>query len=259
MTLPGYFCEGEGPAVLLLHCSLSSKGQWRGLSSLLARDFRVVAVDLYGYGDTPMPEEPEGFTLLDEVELVRALLEGILPEQSFHVVGHSYGAATALSFARCHPARVRALTLFEPVSFHLLEQGDPALEPVLGMMRELEGFLGAGLTREAAGTFVDYWSGAGAFARYPARMQDDFARRSGKLLLDFKALTGTPFTLEDYRQLKLPVTLMAGRGSRIPSLRVTERLSQTLPESRLVWLETGHMGPVTDPALVNPVILQSVV
>jgi len=255
---PAYFSTGAGSAVVLLHCTLSSKNQWRGLSSLLAGEHRVIAVDLYGYGETPMPEKSGEFTLWDEAELVASALERLLaPGESCHLVGHSYGGAVALCFAQRHPERISTLTVFEPVAFHLLHRDDPGLAPVLAMMAELARLLAAGLRAEAAATFLDYWSGPGSFAHYPARVQQDFARRTPKLALDFQALTGTPLTLDDYRGLALPVTVIAGRSSRLPALRVAEELCGALPDCRLRWVETGHMGPVTHPELLNPIIRES--
>ena len=241
--------------MVLLHCTLSSKNQWRALTGLLAGEHRVIAVDLYGYGDTPMPENGEGFTLLDEVELVRSLLERILaPDEPYHLVGHSYGGAVALRLCHRCPGRVRTVTVFEPVAFHLLNRGDPGLGPVAAMMEEIDGLLAAGLRAEAAATFIDYWSGPGSFANYPARVQRDFARRTDKLPLDFRALTGTPPTLEDYRELALPVTLIVGRCSRLPTLRVAQELIRVLPDCRPVWVDAGHMGPLTHAELINPII-----
>lgn len=256
--LPAHYCTGTGPAVVLLHCTLSSKNQWRALSGMLEKDYRVIAVDLYGYGETAMPEKKEGFTLLDEVELVQSLLDTILlPNHPFHLVGHSYGGAVALRFCHRYPERIKTLTVFEPVAFHLLSPEDPGLEPVHAMMRELGRLLAADLRAEAAAAFLDYWGGPGSFAGFPARVRTDFARRTAKLALDFQALTGTPLTLNDYRQLRLPVTLIAGRSSKLPALRVTEELSRVLPDCKLHLLPTGHMGPVTHPELVNPIIRES--
>ena len=256
--LPAYFSAGSGPAVVLLHSTLSSKNQWKALSALLENEFRVIALDLYGYGDTPMPKKRTGYTLLDEAELVRSLLDSILPPgEPVHLVGHSYGGAVALRFCHDFPDRVRTLTVFEPVSFHLLDREDPALESVVTMQRELDRLIGAGSPDQAAATFLDYWNGAGSFAHFPHRMQKDFASRTAKLALDFSALTRTPLTLDDCRELRLPVTVIVGRSSRIPALRVAQRLSETLPNCTLRWVETGHMGPVTDPELVNPVIVSS--
>ena len=257
-SLPAYFSTGAGSAVVLLHCTLSSKNQWRALAGMIEGEHRAIAVDLYGYGETPMPEKREGFTLLDEVELVQALLDRILaPAESCHLVGHSYGGAVALRFCHRYPERVKTLTVFEPVAFHLLNRADPGLQPVLAMMSELELLLSQGERAEAAATFLDYWSGPGSFAKFPARVQHDFARRTGKLALDFQALTGTPLTLDDYRELALPVTLIAGRASRTPALRVAQELCRTLPDCRPHWVDTGHMGPVTHPELVNPIIRES--
>ena len=256
--LPAYYRTGTGSAVVLLHCTLSSKNQWRALSGMLESEHRVIAVDLYGYGETPMPAKRENFTLLDEVELVQSLLDRILPPgEPFHLVGHSYGGAVALRFSHRCPERVKTLTVFEPVAFHLLQRTDPGFEPVHAMMLELGRLLAAGQRAEAAATFLDYWSGPGSFANYPPRIQQDFARRTEKLALDFQALTGTPLTLKDYRELPVPVTLIAGRASRLPALRVAQELSRVLPDCRLHWVETGHMGPVTHPELVNPIIQAS--
>jgi len=255
---PGYFSVGEGPPVVLLHCTLSSKNQWRALSSMLDSSYRVIGVDLYGYGGTPMPDKRDGFTLLDEARLVQSLLDSILPpDQPFHLVGHSYGGAVALALSLYVPGRVRTLTVFEPVAFHLLDPEDPGLRPVIEMTRELARLMSASLRFEAAATFLDYWSGPGSFAKFPPRVQKDFALRTEKLELDFQALTQTKITLCDYRNLTLPITVIAGRSSRLPALRVAQELFENLPGCPLLWVDTGHMGPVTHPELVNPIILAS--
>jgi len=255
---PAYFSVGEGPALVLLHCSLSSKSQWRALAGMLRDRYRVIAPDLYGYGDTPLPAEREKFTLLKEADLLQGLLDELLqPDEPFHLVGHSYGGAVALSLAHRLPERVKTLTVFEPVAFHLLDSNDPGLEPVRALMRELTLLLTAKRYPEAAATFLDYWSGPGSFASFPPRLQQDFADRTEKLMLDFSALTRTQLTLDDYRRLKMPVTVIAGRSSKAPALLVAQQLSHGLPHSRLLWVESGHMGPVTDPEQVNPLIAAS--
>jgi pimeloyl-ACP methyl ester carboxylesterase len=257
-ALPSYFSVGDGPAVVLLHCTMSSKNQWRALAAELESRYRVVALDLYGYGDTPMPANTADFTLLDEADLVAALLDQILPpEEAVHLVGHSYGGAVALHFCHSFPSRVRSLTAFEPVAFHLLSGDDPALAGVREMMAQLNALMEAGLPGEAVRVFLDFWSGPGTFASYPPRLQKDFTARAEKLLLDFRALTHTAVTAEDYRNLPLPVTLLAGRSSKAPALRVSEVLAEILPNCSRVWVDTGHMGPLTDPDAVNVIIKEA--
>jgi len=257
-SLPAYYSVGSGTAVVLLHCTLSSKNQWRALSGMLEKHYRVIAVDLYGYGDTGMPEPAGDYTLWNEAELVDRLLSRLLaPGEAFHLVGHSYGGAVALRFAYQFPNRVRTLTVFEPVAFHLLEPDDPGATPVREMMTELARLLQHGERARAAATFLDYWSTPGSFANFPPRVQQDFARRTDKLALDFLALTRTPLTLEDYSRLAMPVTVLAGTQSPLPAQRVARELARRLPTCRLKFVETGHMGPVSHPDLVNPLIAAS--
>ncbi len=45
-----YDDRGDGPAVLLLHAGIADRRMWAPLAELLARQFRVVAYDLRGYG-----------------------------------------------------------------------------------------------------------------------------------------------------------------------------------------------------------------
>jgi pimeloyl-ACP methyl ester carboxylesterase len=256
--LPAYFTAGTGSAVVLLHCTLSSKNQWRPLCALLEPQHQVIALDLYGYGDTPMPEKREGYTLWDEAELVLALLDHLLPAGArVQLVGHSFGGAVALCFSHRYPDRVKSLTVFEPVAFHLLPQGDPGFASVLEMQETLSRLIAAGQGAQAAATFLDFWSGAGSFANFPPRVQQDFARRTPKLALDFQAITATPLTLEDYGRLALPVSVIAGTQSPEPGLRVARELGRILPPGSLTWVPTSHMGPVSHPGLVNPVILDA--
>jgi len=93
------YCEqGSGEPVLLLHSSGSSGAQWRALIDRLSPRFRVIAPDLYGCGRTAPWPGGGAFQLAHEAEIACALL-GRIGEPA-HIVGHSYGGATALHLAR---------------------------------------------------------------------------------------------------------------------------------------------------------------
>jgi pimeloyl-ACP methyl ester carboxylesterase len=47
-----YFAAGIGDPVVLLHCTAGSGRQWANVAEALRSDFRVIAPDLCGYGDT---------------------------------------------------------------------------------------------------------------------------------------------------------------------------------------------------------------
>jgi pimeloyl-ACP methyl ester carboxylesterase len=104
--------------VVLLHSSMSSKSQWRGLVDTMRCASRVIAPDLLGYGAAPMPDTAAGFGLHTEVRRLQALLQERVPSGPLHLVGHSYGGAVALRLALALGTRVRGLTLYEPTAFH---------------------------------------------------------------------------------------------------------------------------------------------
>ena len=88
---------GDGPAVLLLHGAGGSTHSYRDILPDLARDVRVVAVDLPGHGFTQLGARQRS-GLLPMAEDLAALCaqEGVTPAL---IVGHSAGGAVALRLA----------------------------------------------------------------------------------------------------------------------------------------------------------------
>jgi pimeloyl-ACP methyl ester carboxylesterase len=252
---PNVISMGGGTPVVMLHSALSSKLQWYRLMRRMSKDYLTIALDLYGYGQSPFPENKENFTLSDEVSLVESLLEDLTaPDEPIHLVGHSHGGAVALRFTYKSPKRIRSLTLFEPVAFHLLPDVDDALPHVCLMAELIHLKVSEGKPEEAAKHFIDHWSGPGTFDSYPKEFRDILREMIKKLPLDFHALMEEPLTLDDYRDITVPVYLMAGRQSPPESRRVAELLAQYLPDCRFDWINGGHMAPMEQADEVNAII-----
>lgn len=102
-----YAEQGTGPALVLLHQTPRSLDEFRELIPLLAGEFRVIAMDMVGFGASaalPAPQTIEqyargAFALLDALGIERAA-----------VLGHHTGAAVALEMAASGD-RVRAALL----------------------------------------------------------------------------------------------------------------------------------------------------
>jgi pimeloyl-ACP methyl ester carboxylesterase len=100
-------CDGGGPLVVLLHGFPEFWWSWRHQLAALAEDgYRVVAVDLRGYGESDKP--PRGYDLWtlagDIAGLVRAL-----GEPRAHLVGHDWGGLIAWTVTALHPRLVLSL------------------------------------------------------------------------------------------------------------------------------------------------------
>jgi pimeloyl-ACP methyl ester carboxylesterase len=107
-----YFVQGKGEAVVLIHGWLSSAGiNWSlpGITGMLAKDYKVIALDVRGHGlsDKPAKEEAYGPELVEDI--VRLLDH--LKIKKAHIVGYSMGGIIAGNFLAKHPDRVLSGTL----------------------------------------------------------------------------------------------------------------------------------------------------
>src|SRR5689334_11612486 len=115
--------SGSGPAVLCLHCSASTSGQWRPLMERLADRYRVIAPDLYGCGKSPAWPGERPMWIEDEIAFLAPAFERA--DKRFHLVGHSFGGAVALKAALGLKPRLASLVLYEPVLFAVLLRAEP--------------------------------------------------------------------------------------------------------------------------------------
>jgi pimeloyl-ACP methyl ester carboxylesterase len=99
---------GTGFPVLLLHQTPRSWDEYRDVLPLLGRDFRAIAMDTLGFGDSDSPAGDPSIELWAEGAF--ALLDA-LEEPRAAIVGHHTGAAIAVEMAASAPARVSALVL----------------------------------------------------------------------------------------------------------------------------------------------------
>ena len=103
-----YAEQGQGPVVLLLHQTPRSWDEFRELIPLLTSNFRVLAMDMVGFGASaslPAPQTIEAFAqsaweLLDALGIDRATM-----------LGHHTGAAVALEMAAGDSGRLDAVVL----------------------------------------------------------------------------------------------------------------------------------------------------
>lgn len=251
----GFHIEGRGRPVVLLHSSMGSKGQWRLLVERMRRSHRLIAIDLHGYGASPMPAGSQPFTLQHEVQLIESVLRvALLPGETFHLVGHSYGAAVALQLARWKPHRLQSLALYEPVAYHLLPPGQRGRVELEAVRDELQRCVDRGEALLGAQRFIDYWSGAGSFAQLPRGVQMNLAGLVPKTLLDFAALSREKSGIDAYRCISAPVCLFSGTTGPRPPRDVLDVLASALPQARRHRVDAGHMAPVTHSWLINPVL-----
>lgn len=239
--------EGAGPALILVHGSLSNARQWRALSEHLRARHRVIALDLYA-GDGMQA------SFENDCALVAALLERAGGGAT--LAGHSYGGVVAAAAALRARASLSNLILIEPSCFHLLRQEKAAEFAEIAAVRERQQALAqTGEMAASARYFIGYWMGEGAFDAMPERRQVAVAAAVPRVAQEWRG-TWDDFTrLADYRALKLRTLLVQARDTRAPSARLVAMLRAAMSDADVAEIERGgHMSPITNPEPVNAAI-----
>jgi pimeloyl-ACP methyl ester carboxylesterase len=252
----GLFVEdaGAGEPVLLLHSSGLSGRQWRRFApEIVKRGLCAVTPDLTGHGRSEPWPEPKPFSFKTDVERVVALLGSL---GAAHVVGHSYGGLLALHAAAVQPEAVRSLILYEPVTFGVLDAVKDA-----DARATLKGVpMDWGVTGEDhevwLRSFVEYWSGKGAWAALREEARTEF-RRIGWVVREGVRTLGEDTTpASTFARVNAPTHLFTGEQSTIAGQRVVQRLGEAMQGARVTIIpEVGHMGPVTNGDVVHPLLL----
>jgi len=247
--------------VIALHCSGAGAGQWRALGEALDARHGLVTPEHYGCDSVGPWTGAHAFTLADEAARTIEVIDR--SDCKVHLVGHSYGGAVALRAAIERPSRIASLSLYEPTAFHLLktmsERGMPALSEIRAVAaRAAQGVI-TGDYRGAAVSFVDYWSGPGAWAALRPAVQAAVTRWMPKAPLDFRALIDEPTRASRYAGLRIPTLILRGERAPAPTQLIAETLRVAMPDARLeVVTGAGHMGPLTHSKDVNAAIVQHI-
>jgi 2-hydroxymuconate-semialdehyde hydrolase len=132
-----YHDVGSGAPVLLIHGSgpgVSAWANWRLVMPELARQARVIAPDMVGFGFTDRPADVR-YDMDNWVGQAIGLLDALGIEQT-DLVGNSFGGSLALALAIRAPRRVRRLVLMGSVGVPF--QITPGLDAVWGYTPSIE-------------------------------------------------------------------------------------------------------------------------
>lgn len=123
---------GSGPAVVLIHGLAGSAINWMSVGPEIAKTHRAVALDLAGFGQTPLGDRSA--TVAANATLVHEFIRNVVGEPAI-VIGNSMGGHIAILEAADHPDWVNAMVLVDPAipGIHVTRP-EPAM---LGLMAAL--------------------------------------------------------------------------------------------------------------------------
>ncbi len=242
-----YRDQGSGPVLLLLHGFGSSLHTWDDWAAELGGDFRLVRLDLPGFGLTG-PFARRDYRAERYVELLDAFLEELGVDRC-SIAGNSMGGFFAWRYALRHPARVDRLVLIDASGYPDMPGGSTVSIARVPVLKDLmttftPRFLFARALREA---YAD-----------DSRIQPELIDRHFRLalragnrqaLVDRLAAAGEDLLSERIPEIRQPALVMWGEGDLWIPVRFGHRFHADLPRSELViYPGVGHVPMEEAPA-----------
>jgi pimeloyl-ACP methyl ester carboxylesterase len=254
-----YLDHGSGPAVVLLHGMAASWQWWLENIPALARQHRVIAVDLPGFGRSePLPAPAEMATHARTVlDLLTQLGIG-----SATVSGHSMGGLVAIEMFVADPRRVRSLILVDSGGVPMSER---RLAVILVGLRIGAGILRRRAIRRALATKPWFRRLAlRAALRDPGAMSPELAAKTmpvfgGPGSVNAVAAAGRAVNVTVPESITCPVLLVWGEHDVIVPPWCAHQMHDKLPDSELaVFAGAGHSPMIEFPEQFNDLALRFV-
>jgi pimeloyl-ACP methyl ester carboxylesterase len=249
--------EGDGQPVLLIHSSVSANRQWRALTEVLKDRYRVLALNLFGDGETTPWSGRAPQSLYAQAQLAVALCENL--RAPLHLVGHSFGGSVALKAAGLLGSRVASLILLEPNPFYLLRQNGctEAFLEARHLRDHVKCYGALGDWPKVAERFADYWLGDGSWSAMPEKRRAAFAESLPPNFHEWDAVMDEATPIEGWKNLEARTLVVSDAATRLPIREIVALFATTCPHWTFHTIpEGGHMAPLTRPDLINPVVRQ---
>lgn len=253
-----YLDVGSGTPLLLVHGLGHSAVSWHRNLDALSSKFRVLALDLPGYGLSACPPDaaydPPFFA-----SIVTSFLRQIGVD-NVNAVGCSAGGLAVLLAALENPDLFRRIVLVDSVGF------TPAPGNLWG--DALLNTIGLWLSLPRARPLIKFWYGVGFYDAaaideetvseiYGRRVHSASMRASRRALTEFFKFSRNLQPLHDrLPQLKTPVLVIWGKNDRMFPVKDTQVAKRLMPATRIEWLDRcGHCPQLEQPAAFNSLVL----
>lgn len=243
---------GSGPPLVLIHGNFGSWLHWIKNIDALSEKFRVIAVDIPGFGDSSLPTEP--YTINSIGKIIADGLIQIVGDEKITLVGFSFGTYISAETAEVLGARVRKLILVSPAR-SLTGVNRPTMEPLVkwrGLMTKAE--------RDAAhrrNLEIMMIGDSSRIDELAIAIQGMNAERSRLRAL---AVRADAFTQSNMPHLDCPVCFIWADRDGLIGPHMHDRpqwVHRFRPESRYIIIpDAGHWVPYEQPDAFNRAIIE---
>ncbi len=244
-----HFGDDKNPAVFLIHGYLESKEIWDGFAERLTENYRIIAPDLPGHGQSDLYDTVHRMDDLAEAIVVVARHLGI---SKFHLAGHSMGGYVTLAFREAHPEMLYSYTLFHSTCFADSE------EKKVSRGREIE------LVKQGKKQLIVNINIPKSFANdNHKRLSADIERAmhiaaltpGNGIIALLNGMMERPDRCRLLKENQIPLLIIGGKKDNYIPFSKLEELQVMGSDVKLVPLEnSGHMGFIEEPAKAAAVL-----
>lgn len=250
-----YTDEGKGIPVLLIHGFGGSFRKFQKINDSLKTEYRVLRVDLPGYGLSDQPPVNEH---TDFIELYKSFLSEFVQHlqlDSVYVVGSSMGGMMAWGMAEQNPELVKKLVLLDPAGYDL----EKVAKGVAGFLTSATGKL---LFKKGMPLQMSRNGEKKSFANPDKASEADIVannelwNREGNIQAAFAMVSSGQFPDSNLiKNVQSPTLIVWGKQDKVIPLEHAEKFHRDIANSRLVLYDScGHVPMLEVPELLAPEI-----
>jgi pimeloyl-ACP methyl ester carboxylesterase len=257
-----YIDIGKGDPVVFIHGTVGDYRTWEAQMDTFAKNHRVIAYSRrFAYPNKQVINDSADIAVISHAKDLSEFLK-VLNLGQVHLVGHSFGAFTALLTTIDHPEMVRSLTLGEPPAFSLLQNvpgGDTILNNFIAkaFVPAAEAFKNNNDEKGVA-AFVGAVIGDSLFfSKSPQQRRDIMMTNTTELKgFLFTKNVFPPVACDDLKKIKVPVLLLTGDKSPLFFTSISDELDRCLGNKEIATLPNASHGlEYENPGEFNKIVL----
>jgi pimeloyl-ACP methyl ester carboxylesterase len=241
-----YYDRGSGTPLVLVHGMFGDHLDWSAVLESLAEQYRVIAIDLPGFGGSD--KSADRYTADFFVEALESFF-GTLDLHEAVLVGHSFGGLISALYAASHPERLRALALVSSAGMKEYSSAERALVEEHFSENNLLGLRPEYVELLFAMNFAQFTE---ARAAYLERQRNKLSCPDYKVyahvLAECMAMAFEHPIVPVLINAKFPVLLLWGDRDVVFPLELAQAALEVLPQARLEIVSgAGHMLQMDQP------------
>lgn len=243
--------KGAGTPLILLHGFTSSTYSWKDVFQPLTKNFRVIAVDLKGFGFSGKPDGD--YSRRAQATLVSHLLDYLKIDKAW-LCGNSMGGEIALNLALVNPQRLAGLILIDSAGVEVSGGGSLApsylLIPVVGRVVTALALTSDKLVRQ--GLEKSFYDRTKVTSERVANYYRPLQTRGGQLAAVRARTQANESPIEhDLGKINLPTLIIWGAQDALIPVEAGRKMNQLIKDSKLVVFDScGHLPQEEMPARV---------